>query len=161
MTDPMDIAVDRRVDPRMDLRDPRMDSRIDPRDLGRDTARANTASRIDPIRPDRMGDSRSAEPELYKDPTTGQLYRQVPAARSAFSRDDDRGYVDPPASRSRTAVDTAMRDRDEPPTLTEYWCPGEGIEREVLQHEICKFLGQNATCRPGVDSRVCHTLCPR
>ncbi|EXJ62781.1 hypothetical protein A1O7_03220 [Cladophialophora yegresii CBS 114405] len=163
MTDAMDIAIDRRVDPRLD---PRMDPRID---IGRDTARANTASRIDPPRPDRMVDSRSAEPiEKYvQDPTTGQLYRQVPA-RAPYTRGDDRDYidpplprsrtaVDPPASRSRTAVDTPMRDdriRDEPRTaLGDYWCPGEGIEREVLQHEICKFLGQDATCRPGQDSR--------
>src|ERR1700744_6143468 len=149
MTDAMDIAIDRRVEPRLD---PRMDPRID---IGRDTARANTASRIEPLRPDRLVDSRSAEPaEKYvQDPATGQLYRQVPA-RAAYARGDDRDYVDPLPSRSRTAVDTTMRDdrRDEPrATLSEYWCPGDGIEREVLQHEICKFLGQDATCRPGQD----------
>lgn len=154
MTDAMDIAIDnRRVDPRL------LDSRIDPRiDIGRDPTRANTASRIDPLRPDRTPDNRVPEPaEKYvQDPATGQLYRQVPP-RPPYARGDDRDFVDPPPSRSRTAVDTTMRDdriRDEPrPTLTEYWCPGDGIEREVLQHEICKFLGQDATCRPGQDSR--------
>jgi len=167
MTDAMDVAIERRGV------DPRLDSRLDPRiDIGRDTARANTASRIDP-RPDRMVDSRSAETaEKYvTDPMTGQVYRQVPARSAYPPRGDDRDFVEPPssrsrptveppASRSRTAVDTPMRDdrgRDEPrATLGEYWCPGEGIEREVLQHEICKFLGQDATCRPGPDSRVCY-----
>ncbi len=167
MSDAMDVAIDRRgADPRLD---PRMDPRID----SRDPTRANTASRIDP-RPDRMVDSRSAETaEKYvTDPMTGQVYRQVPARSAYPTRGDDRDYVEPqtsrnrtavepPASRSRIAVDTPMRDdrgRDEPrTTLGEYWCPGEGIEREVLQHEICKFLGQDATCRPGQDSRVCHS----
>ena len=160
MPDAMDIAVDRRIDSRLD---PGMDPRMD---IGRDPTRANTASRIDPLRPDRVHDSRSAElQEKYvQDPTTGQLYRQVPA-RSAYARGaDDRDYPDPvPSSRSRTAVDTIMRDdrgRDEPrATLSEYWCMGEGIEREVLQHEICKFLGQDATCRPG-ENRVGLRDCP-
>ncbi len=117
-----------------------------------------------------MGDGRGAETidKMYTDPMTGQVYRQVPA-RSGYPHDDrdyieppssrTRAIVEPPASRSRTAVDMPMRDdrgRDEPrTTLGEYWCPGDGIEREVLQHEICKFLGQDATCRPGQDSRVC------
>lgn len=164
MTDAMDVVIERRTDPRIDPRG--MDPRID---MSRDTARANTASRIDP-RPDRMVDSRSAEPnDKYIDPMTGQMYRQVPA-RSNFPPRDDRDYIEPPSSRSRTTVeppasrsrtnmDTTMRDdrgRDDPrATLSEYWCSGEGIEREVLQIEICKFLGRDATCRPGVE-RVRH-----
>lgn len=155
MTDAMDI-VERRipVEPRMD---PRLDPRIDRMDIARDTTRANTARSIDPVRPDRMVDNRSAEPQdkYLTDPTTGQLYRQVPPpSRQAggYPR-DDRDYVEPPPSRSRTTMDTTMR--DEPRSnLSDYWCPGEGIEREVLQHEICKFLGQDATCRPGTDNRV-------
>ena len=94
MTDAMDVAIERRgVDPRLD---PRLDPRID---IGRDSARANTASRIDP-RPDRMADSRSTEPaEKYvTDPMTGQVYRQVPA-RPTYPR-DDRDYIEPPASRN-------------------------------------------------------------
>ena len=35
------------------------------------------------------------------------------------------------------------------PALNEYWIDGEGIHREVLQGEICRFLGSDATCRPG------------
>ena len=170
--DSMDFTTDPRAEGRMN---PRIDSRMmDPmmdqnysRDMGRDTTRANTsASRIDP-RSDRMGDSRSAEPELYKDPisgqyrdpTTGQLYRQVPASLArptGYSRGDDRDYNEP-TQRSRTATDTAMRDEPRA-TLTEYWCSGDGIEREVLQGEICKFLGPDATCRPGTDRQVCHSL---
>jgi hypothetical protein len=47
------------------------------------------------------------------------------------------------------------------PALNEYWIDGEGILREVLQSEICRFLGAEATCRPGdlnVRSLVCHKL---
>lgn len=107
------------------------------------------------IRPDRVNDSRSAEPEkLYRDSITGAAYRQV-SSRSTYPR-DERDYVDPPP-RSRTAMDTMMRDRDEPRTqLSEYWFPGEGIEQEVLQSEITKFLGQDATCHLGQDSQVCR-----
>ncbi|KAJ4658490.1 hypothetical protein HRR90_002046 [Exophiala dermatitidis] len=47
--------------------------------------------------------------------------------------------MDVPSSRDRDSVR---------PEYTEYFCPGEGIEREVIQHEICKYLGQDATCRP-------------
>jgi len=33
--------------------------------------------------------------------------------------------------------------------LNEYFVEGEGIHREVLQMEICRYLGAEATCRPG------------
>ncbi len=166
MSDPMDTRMDTRLDSRMDSRmDPRMDSRMDIPRLdnrmdARTDPRANTASRIDP-RPDRALDSRSAEPDgggrLIRDPNTGELYREVRpvTTRSPFTV-DDRDY-DSIASR-RTTVDTPMsRERESlRPEYTEYFCPGVGIDREVIQHEICKYLGQDATCRPGRSSEVCH-----
>merc|ERR1712230_27247 len=67
MSDVMDTRLDSRMDPRMDSR---MDIRTDPR--------ANTASRLNP-RPDRTVEGRNVEPDgpgvLYRDPTTGELYR--------------------------------------------------------------------------------------
>lgn len=33
--------------------------------------------------------------------------------------------------------------------LNDYFIDGEGINREVLQIEICKYLGAEATSRPG------------
>ncbi|KIV85212.1 hypothetical protein, variant [Exophiala sideris] len=154
--DRMDVDMDR-MDPRLDSRlDPRIDPRIDPRMDIRTEPRANTAAtRIDP-RSDRGIDRRNVEPDgagqIYQDPVTGEFYRevrQVPS-RSPYPPRDEREY-DVPPSRSRQPVDTPMSRDREPlrPELNEYFCPGEGIDREVIQHEICKYLGQDATCRPG------------
>lgn len=33
--------------------------------------------------------------------------------------------------------------------LNEFFVDGEGINREVLQRELCKYLGADALCRPG------------
>nr|KAK5434877.1 hypothetical protein LTR18_009976 [Exophiala xenobiotica] len=159
MSDVMDTRMDGRMDPRMDPRmDSRMDPRMDTRMDSRTDPRANTASRLNP-RPDRTADSRNTELDgpgvLYRDPTTGEIYREVRRevpARSPYTGDEP-DYEAPP-SRSRTTMDPPMsRDRDGyrpgAPGFSEYFCPGEGIEREVIQHEICKYLGQDATCRPG------------
>lgn len=34
------------------------------------------------------------------------------------------------------------------PKLDEFWLDGEGIDRQVLQSSICRFLGSEATSRP-------------
>ncbi|OAL22395.1 hypothetical protein AYO20_11181 [Fonsecaea nubica] len=152
MSDVMDIGIDRRMEVRPDPRMERMD-------IARDPTRANTARSIDPIRSERTVDSRSVEPpeRMYTDPATGisTMYRQVPQSR--YPR-EDRDYLDPVPPSRRIPMDATMRDEPSRPQLqlSEFWCPGEGIEREVIQHEICKFLGQDATCRPGVDNRVCY-----
>ncbi|KIW75879.1 hypothetical protein Z517_10624 [Fonsecaea pedrosoi CBS 271.37] len=149
MSDVMDIGIDRRMEARPDPRMERMD-------IARDPTRANTARSIDPIRSERTVDSRSVEPpeRMYTDPATGisTMYRQVPQSR--YPR-EDRDYLDPVPPSRRIPMDATMRDEPSRPQLqlSEFWCPGEGIEREVIQHEICKFLGQDATCRPGVDNR--------
>ena len=67
--------------------------------------------------------------------------------------DDDRG------DRRPGRRDTDRRPiRDEPPRepkkakgttgLNSYFIKGEGIHREVLQKEICRFLGPEATSKP-------------
>ena len=33
--------------------------------------------------------------------------------------------------------------------LNEYFVDGEGIHRDVMQRDICRYLGAEATCRPG------------
>lgn len=57
--------------------------------------------------------------------------------------------------------DRVVRDRDtrrEPPIrdrprgeagLNEFFVSGEGIHRDVMQREICKYLGPEAYSRPG------------
>lgn len=39
--------------------------------------------------------------------------------------------------------------RPAPPRLNEYFIEGDGINREVLQIDICKHLGPEATSKPG------------
>ena len=34
------------------------------------------------------------------------------------------------------------------PALNEFWIDGEGIDRQVLQIQITRYLGGEATCRP-------------
>lgn len=35
------------------------------------------------------------------------------------------------------------------PRQNEYFIPGEGISREVIQADICRYLGNDALVRPG------------
>ena len=41
--------------------------------------------------------------------------------------------------------------------LNEIFIDGEGIHREVLQKEICKYLGRDAYSRPGIYNVCCVT----
>ena len=116
--------------------------------------------------------------------------RNVPAPRDPRDRDDEMMYEAPRAAQYapvreqpgarrtpyegefddippavRPVIDPG-RSRDEPrPSYNEYFLPGEGIDREVIQSEICRYLGQDATCKPGAHtdvwtrttaSRFCH-----
>lgn len=71
-------------------------------------------------------------------------------------RDDrprrDREPRDPNRDRERDRAerDRGERDRDVPRGLNEYFVEGEGIHREVMQREICKYLGPEALSRPHV-----------
>lgn len=73
--------------------------------------------------------------------------------------DDDRGDRRPRKELERRTV------RDDPPPreskkakgtsdLNNYFIKGEGIHREVLQKEICRFLGPEATSKPE-EYKVC------
>lgn len=55
-----------------------------------------------------------------------------------------------PARRDQREPRDSGRDGREPPRgLNEFFVDGEGIHREVMQREICKYLGPEAFCRPG------------
>lgn len=72
-----------------------------------------------------------------------------PARRTPYEGEFD----DMPAS-VRPIIDPG-RSRDEPrPSYNEYFLPGDGIDREVIQSEICRYLGQDATCKPGTHNDV-------
>lgn len=66
------------------------------------------------------------------------------------------------SGRDRERDPRARGDRDRPPrepvrdrgprdsALNEFFVDGEGIHRDVMQREICKYLGPEAYSRPGV-----------
>ena len=43
-----------------------------------------------------------------------------------------------------------VRYDERPERQNEYFVPGEGISREVIQADICRYLGNDALVRPGV-----------
>lgn len=64
-------------------------------------------------------------------------------------RDRDRDRDRDRPRRDRDARDP-VRDRPERDSrLNEFFVNGEGIHREVMQREICKYLGPEAYSRPG------------
>ena len=76
---------------------------------------------------------------------------------------DRRRELDRPDDKRRPD-DRDRRDRDALPAqptrgggLNEFFVDGEGIHREVMQREICKYLGPEAYCRPGVYNVCCLT----
>ncbi|RVX68333.1 hypothetical protein B0A52_07336 [Exophiala mesophila] len=106
-----------------------------------------------PLEP-RMMENRNHDPDpglFYQDPLTGEYhqYRSVPS-RPGYPPESQ--FVDA-RTRPRVPMDAPMPMEREPsrPQYEEHFCPGDGIEREVIQLNICKYLGQDATCRPGRD----------
>lgn len=61
-------------------------------------------------------------------------------------RGGDRDHEDYRRNETPRAEAPATRNRAQ---LNEYFVEGDGIHREVLQMEICRYLGAEATCRPG------------
>lgn len=58
---------------------------------------------------------------------------------------DDRGYREPKVGRGGDPPGASRPSRAK---LNEFFVSGEGIHREVLQREICKYLGPEAYSRP-------------
>jgi hypothetical protein len=177
--DRMEIGREATRGDRRDQMDTVMDTGRIPSSM-RDSARANTATRLEP-RPDRYAmeppSRRDPPPELYKDPRTGELrdartgelYQEVPP-RPSYPRGEPRGddrmdrdRMDrddvPPGRRAREVVESAPpRDFDDDyrsNKYNDYFVPGIGIDREVIQHEICRYLGNDATVRPFTNKDVC------
>ena len=74
--------------------------------------------------------------------------RDLNSARDR-DRDRERDRDRDRARRDRDARDPT-RDRPERDSrLNEFFVNGEGIHREVMQREICKYLGPEAYSRPG------------
>lgn len=63
-----------------------------------------------------------------------------------LGRDRERDRV----VRDRDTRREPLRDRPRVEAgLNEFFVPGEGIHRDVMQREICKYLGPEAYSRPG------------
>jgi hypothetical protein len=126
-----------------DLRDMQRDQ--DPRDRldARDHRRTENRD------PDRMEYIRDGRSELRTTRDTGS--RGVYAYTDQNDRDDPvpRGYTDELRDRHRPPIDLLPERRPEPSLrYQEYFLPGEGINREVIQLDICRYLGNDATVRP-------------
>lgn len=161
-------TAERRIDPRaererVDLDRMPMTGR-DPRDR-----QANAGVRREPI-PERGADPRrraveEAPPQMYRDPRTGQVYAapayDEPVGRGSYPADDMMRDDPPPRRRGeREVVDYDMRDNDDDfrgpasSKYNDYFVESNGIDREVVQHEICRYLGNDATVRPYTNKDV-------
>lgn len=167
----------------IDTRGDRMDTTMDTRIPRVDPIRANAAARVEPRPTERYGmePRPRGEPEFYKDPRTGELrdartgelYQEAPP-RPVYGRDDrmDRDRMErddipiPPSSRrTREVVDLAPPreyedDYRSGKKYNDYFVPGTGLDREVIQHEICRYLGNDATVRPFTNKDVCWITTP-
>ncbi|ERF70067.1 hypothetical protein EPUS_00254 [Endocarpon pusillum Z07020] len=150
-----DTRIDPRAEPRMDPS--RIDSRIDPRADPRVDPRADPRllSRGDP-RADLRGDPRvDARVDFRPDPREIRDSRDIrdPRGESIIDTRDPRYALSRENRDLRDPRDVYGRDEmdiDPPPSgrLTTYFLPGEGISREVIQADICRYLGADATCLP-------------
>jgi hypothetical protein len=137
-----------------DLRDRR--SR-DPQEMSREQdSRDRTDSanqlRIDVPDPDSREYSRDGYSDLRS--TRDSAPRRVYSYADPMDRDDvyppSRRYTDDPRDRNREPIHLQSDFRREEPSsrYQEYFLPGEDINREVIQYDICRYLGNDATVRP-------------
>jgi hypothetical protein len=99
--------------------------------------------------PDRMDYTREGrlDPPMNRDPTSRMVYPYT----DPNDRDDppSRGYMHDAQDRYRQQpIDLQPERREEPSRYQEYFLPGESINREVIQYDICRYLGNDATVRP-------------
>jgi hypothetical protein len=70
-----------------------------------------------------------------------ERYRYIDVAREGYRYMDD--------ARERRPIDLHSLRREEASSLyQEYFLPGEDINREVIQYDIHRYLGNDATVRP-------------
>ena len=128
-----------------DLRDPR--DEVDSRDQI-DSRNQHRLQERDPGRHD---------PDVTR---SGLQRERDSASRRAYSYDDQRhrdhsdprstGYMDHRQDMYRQPVDPQSVRREEEPSsrYQEYFLPAEDISREVIQYDICRYLGNDAMVRP-------------
>jgi hypothetical protein len=105
--------------------------------------------RLDGRESDRMDYPRDGRSDLWT--TRDPLSRPMYAYPDQMERDDvpSRAYMDDVRERPRPPIDLQSQRREEPSArYQEYFLPGEDINREVIQFDICRYLGNDATVRP-------------
>lgn len=99
-----------------------------------------------------VADRRSArdprDPAFSRDPRTGgDTGERVPVAGRDVTRE---ARTAPPGMPRDSGRDTRLRPDELPQRgpSNDYFLPEEGISREVIQAEICRYLGPDALVRP-------------
>jgi hypothetical protein len=114
----------------------------------RDRMEPREQRRLDDRESDRIDDPRGGRSDLQatRDPS-----RSMYAYPDRMERDDvpSRAYMDDARERLGPRVDLQSQRREESSSrYQEYFLPGEGIDREIIQYDICRYLGNDATVRP-------------
>ena len=118
----------------------------------RDPVDSKDQRRVDERDSDRMENRRDWYSELRSSRQSSA--RSVNSYSYADERDrgeadlSPRKYMDYPRDRYTTPADSQSVGRGRESQYQEYFLPGEGINREVIQYDICRYLGQDATVRP-------------
>jgi hypothetical protein len=125
----------------------------DPRDLQREQDSRDRMGPREQRRPDdreldRMGYPRDSRSDLRT--THSPPSRPAYPYSNQMERDDvpSRAYVDDARERHRLPIDLQSQRREEASRLQEYFLPAEDINREVIQYDIARYLGNDATARP-------------
>lgn len=83
-----------------------------------------------------------------------QQVQNMPQAMGPRRLDRD-DYDDPPRGSERIdPSQPVLLGNAGRPHYNDYFLPGDGIDREVIQSEICRYLGNDATCKPGMNREV-------
>ena len=103
--------------------------------------------RLDGRESERMDYGRSELWPTTRDPLSRPMY----AYPDKMERDDvpSRAYMDDARERRGPPIDLQSQRREDPSSrYQDYFLPGEDINREVIQFDICRYLGNDATVRP-------------
>ena len=94
-------------------------------------------------------DQRSA-PDSMDTGDSRYVSRDQTARNPPYQRDDR----EEPGS-NRQFIDLERRQREPAAKYNEYFLPGEDINREVIQNDICRYLGQDALVQQWRHNDVC------
>lgn len=147
-----------------DMRDMRDRRGREPREMQREQDPRERPDRREHRRtegqdPDRMDYTRDGRSDLRT--TRESITRPIYPYADQNDRDDppSRGYPDDSQDRHRPPIELQPERREEPAArYQDYFLPGEGINREVIQFDICRYLGNDATVRPYTHPDVGYRL---